>query len=87
MIRELNANQVVLVSGGVSTTSGDHMDKVVNTFVSVATAFITDKGVQAAAARIGASAVRGALMGGAAGIAVGLAVGIGLELARRSSSG
>ena len=79
MIRELNANQVVLVSGGSTGQS------VINNTIAATYGFLTDRAVVGAAARIGLSAARGAAFGGLAGVLVGVAIGVGLEIMSRNS--
>ena len=75
MIRELNSTQIQLVSGG--SNSGQSF---LNGVIGGAAGWVTDKGVQQAAARVGLSALRGAATGGVLGILVGAAVGVGLEI-------
>ena len=81
MIRELNSQQVVMVSGG---EGADISGAATSGLLGGIVAFFTDRGVQAAAARVGVSAARGALAGGVAGIAVGVAVAVGFEIWRSS---
>ncbi len=82
MIKELNSNQVVMVSGG---GEADVSGSATSGIISSVAGFFADKGVQAAAARIGVSAARGAMAGGVAGIAVGVAVGVGIEVIRANN--
>ncbi|MCY4041440.1 MAG: hypothetical protein OXF72_09310 [Gammaproteobacteria bacterium] len=78
MIQELHANQVVVVSGGARDP--DVSGAATSGLAGGVAGFFADRGVQAAAARIGVSAARGALAGGVVGIAVGVAVAVGLEI-------
>lgn len=76
MIRELNSNQVILVSGGsVKEVAGQSL-------VAGIAAWVTDTAVQKAAIRIGVSAARGAVMGGVAGLAIGVGIAVAFELAK-----
>lgn len=79
MIRELNSNQVQLVSGG-----GNIAHSFLNGVIGGTVGLATDKGIQMAAVRVGLSAARGAAVGGVVGILVGAAIGVGLELAFNS---
>ncbi len=77
MIQELHSNQVVMVSGGGDP---DVSGAASSGLAGGVAGFFADRGVQAAAARIGISAARGAVAGGVAGILVGVAVGVGMEI-------
>ncbi len=74
MIRELDSQQIVAVSGGFSL-----FKSFKNNTIATLSGAVGGKGAQAAALRIGLSAARGAAVGGAAGIVIGIAVGVGLE--------
>ena len=78
MIKELNSQQVVMVSGGSS--DADVSGAATSSLLGGIAGFFTDKAVVSAAARIGVSAARGAAFGGVAGVAVGVAIGVGYEI-------
>lgn len=74
MIRELSANQVVVVSGGSAGQAAEEG------FVAGAAGLLTDQGVKGIAVRIGLGAARGALMGGLAGVVVGIGIAVAFEI-------
>ena len=85
MIRELNTNQVALVSGGKS------LREAFNSFAAGAIGGAIGAAVEnryvAAAGRVALSAVRGAPMGGVPGVVIGAAIGVLVEIAISSTSG